>query len=143
VHMWRSEDLWKSLLNFHYVGPRDRTHTVRFGGKRLFPAASSPHACVLVFRMFGLLCSLCVNHKLHPELRSQVFLLLSFSSCPYASNYFSCYYRRVNICGSLKKINYRKTQEMWHGAGRGAVNPSTREAEAGGFLSSRPAWSTK
>jgi major histocompatibility complex class I len=24
-----------------------------------------------------------------------------------------------------------------------AFNPSTREAEAGGFLSSRPAWSTK
>jgi hypothetical protein len=24
-----------------------------------------------------------------------------------------------------------------------ALNPSTREAEAGGFLSSRPAWSTK
>jgi hypothetical protein len=30
-------------------------------------------------------------------------------------------------------------------AGRGgnAFNPSTREAEADGFLSSRPAWSTK
>jgi major histocompatibility complex class I len=24
-----------------------------------------------------------------------------------------------------------------------AFNPSTREAEAGGFLSSRPAWTTK
>ena len=27
--------------------------------------------------------------------------------------------------------------------GAHAFNPSTREAEAGGFLSSRPAWSTK
>jgi hypothetical protein len=36
-------------------------------------------------------------------------------------------------------------QEALGLAGRGgaAFNPSTREAEAGGFLSSRPAWSTE
>ena len=33
--------------------------------------------------------------------------------------------------------------ELWPGVVAHAFNPSTREAEAGGFLSSRPAWSTK
>jgi hypothetical protein len=32
---------------------------------------------------------------------------------------------------------------LWPGVVAHAFNPSTREAEAGGFLSSRPAWSTK
>jgi hypothetical protein len=31
----------------------------------------------------------------------------------------------------------------WPGMVAHAFNPSTREAEAGGFLSSRPAWSTE
>jgi hypothetical protein len=35
----------------------------------------------------------------------------------------------------------KKGQEP--GVVAGAFNPSTWEAEAGGFLSSRPAWSTK
>jgi major histocompatibility complex class I len=41
---------------------------------------------------------------------------------------------------------YRKTdfkKEEKPGVVAHAFNPSTREAEAGGFLSSRPAWSTK
>jgi hypothetical protein len=32
---------------------------------------------------------------------------------------------------------------FWPGVVVHTFNPSTREAEAGGFLSSRPAWSTK
>jgi hypothetical protein len=41
-------------------------------------------------------------------------------------------YRKVN------KISVGSQAVVVH-----AFNPSTREAEAGGFLSSRPAWSTK
>jgi hypothetical protein len=36
------------------------------------------------------------------------------------------------------RLGYRELGIVVH-----AFNPSTREAEAGGFLSSRPAWSTK
>jgi hypothetical protein len=53
----------------------------------------------------------------------------------------------------LKKTKTNKTQELSSSIGQEgkpmpgvvahAFNPSTREAEAGGFLSSRPAWSTK
>jgi hypothetical protein len=32
---------------------------------------------------------------------------------------------------------------LWPGMVAHAFNPNTREAEAGGFLSSRPAWSTE
>jgi major histocompatibility complex class I len=38
----------------------------------------------------------------------------------------------------FKKILTQKLGVVVH-----VFNPSTREAEAGGFLSSRPAWSTK
>jgi hypothetical protein len=41
----------------------------------------------------------------------------------------------------LRKL--RKLQDSQPGVVAHAFNPSTREAEAGGFLSSRPAWSTK
>jgi hypothetical protein len=34
-------------------------------------------------------------------------------------------------------------KKIWPGMVVHAFNPSTREAEAGGSLSSRPAWSTK
>jgi hypothetical protein len=36
-----------------------------------------------------------------------------------------------------------KKGDSWLGVVAHAFNPSTREAEAGGFLSLRPAWSTK
>jgi hypothetical protein len=42
----------------------------------------------------------------------------------------------LNACGLLKP-------EPWRGVVVHVFNPSTREAEAGGFLSLRPAWSTK
>jgi major histocompatibility complex class I len=42
----------------------------------------------------------------------------------------------MNTFPSLKNIK-------WLGVVAHAFNPSTREAEAGGFLSLRPAWSTK
>jgi hypothetical protein len=44
---------------------------------------------------------------------------------------------RLKIGGRNKKAIYRL------GVVAHAFNPSTWEAEAGGFLSSRPAWSTK
>jgi hypothetical protein len=41
----------------------------------------------------------------------------------------------------------RKTKQkkpmVWPGVVAHAFNPSTREAEVGGFLSSRPSWSTE
>jgi hypothetical protein len=43
----------------------------------------------------------------------------------------------TEISSSFKK-DYNKLGVVAH-----AFNPSTREAEAGGFLSSRPTWSTK
>jgi major histocompatibility complex class I len=36
-----------------------------------------------------------------------------------------------------------KNQQIEPGMVAHAFNPNTREAEAGGFLSSRPAWSTE
>jgi hypothetical protein len=43
-----------------------------------------------------------------------------------------------------KKCNKNNVlRKKWPGVVAHAFNPSTREAEAGGFLSSRPAWSTE
>jgi hypothetical protein len=39
--------------------------------------------------------------------------------------------------------NEERVTQHWRGVVAHTFNPSTREAEAGGFLSSRPAWSTK
>jgi hypothetical protein len=44
---------------------------------------------------------------------------------------------KKGINNSLKEIQERP------GVVAHAFNPSTQEAQAGGFLSSRPAWSTK
>jgi hypothetical protein len=41
-----------------------------------------------------------------------------------------------------KKTKTKQTKKSWAVVAQ-AFNPSTREAEAGGFLSSRPAWSTE
>jgi hypothetical protein len=41
------------------------------------------------------------------------------------------------------KQNKNKNNNNQPGVVAHAFNPSTREAEAGGFLSSRPAWSTE
>jgi hypothetical protein len=47
--------------------------------------------------------------------------------------------RLKNRCNGKKKKKKKKSRAVvLH-----AFNPSTWEAEAGGFLSSRPAWSTK
>jgi hypothetical protein len=43
---------------------------------------------------------------------------------------------------NLELMLFQKTEFML-GVVEHAFNPSTREAEAGGFLSSKPAWSTK
>jgi hypothetical protein len=47
--------------------------------------------------------------------------------------------------GCLRQMG--SLQQLQDGGGTGVVahafNPSTHEAEAGGFLSSRPAWSTE
>jgi hypothetical protein len=45
--------------------------------------------------------------------------------------------------GRGKKKEKRKEKKKKLGVVAHAFNPSSREAEAGGFLSSRPAWSTK
>jgi hypothetical protein len=52
---------------------------------------------------------------------------------------------RIAYAQSLRidKWDLIKLQSFKPGVVAHAFNPSTREAEAGGFLSSRPAWSTK
>jgi hypothetical protein len=52
----------------------------------------------------------------------------------------------THIHGKQKKFKYLKKKEKKRkerGMVVHAFNPSTREAEAGGFLSLRPAWSTE
>jgi hypothetical protein len=44
---------------------------------------------------------------------------------------------------SIQAYIYHSLKIFTPGVVAHAFNPSTREAEAGGFLSSRPAWSTK
>jgi hypothetical protein len=44
---------------------------------------------------------------------------------------------------SQQVSSFHKEETTEPGMVEHAFNPSTREAEAGGFLSSRPAWSTK
>jgi hypothetical protein len=48
---------------------------------------------------------------------------------------------RRNLNKMLKKRKRERKREP--GMVAHTFNPSTQEAEAGGFLSSRPAWSTK
>jgi hypothetical protein len=43
----------------------------------------------------------------------------------------------------IKNKNKIKTSQVLVASAFNPSNPSTQEAEAGGFLSSRPAWSTK
>jgi hypothetical protein len=52
---------------------------------------------------------------------------------------------RSSTCESIKEILYSQSIRKCIGRqpGGSRLNPSTWEAEAGGFLSSRPAWSTK
>jgi hypothetical protein len=49
------------------------------------------------------------------------------------------------VISKLRGCSYQKGQKKLFEPGvvAHAFNPSTREAEAGGFLSSRPAWSTE
>jgi hypothetical protein len=50
----------------------------------------------------------------------------------------------VCVCAILIQNNYRHKEGSYKlGVMAHAFNPSTREAEAGGFLSSRPALSTE
>jgi hypothetical protein len=53
--------------------------------------------------------------------------------------------KRKKEQASIQKVNKQtkiKINNSWAVAAH-TFNPSTREAEAGGFLSSRPAWSTE
>jgi hypothetical protein len=54
---------------------------------------------------------------------------------------------QIAEAGGLPRVqDHTGSQNMFHvnqGGLPRAFNPSTQEAEAGGFLSSRPAWSTK
>jgi hypothetical protein len=49
----------------------------------------------------------------------------------------------MNVSHKEKKRKEKKRKEKKPGVVAHAFNPSTQEAEAVGFLSSRPAWSTK
>jgi hypothetical protein len=52
--------------------------------------------------------------------------------------------RRRRVRRMTRRIRKRKKEKTKkQGVVAHAFNPSTREAEAGGFLSSRPAWSTE
>ena len=42
-----------------------------------------------------------------------------------------------------EKVAFHACTAEWPDSGGARFNPSTQEAEAGGFLSLRPAWSTK
>jgi hypothetical protein len=48
----------------------------------------------------------------------------------------------INISTSVSRDPIRTKYPVWTVMAH-AFNPSTREAEAGGFLSLRPAWSTE
>jgi hypothetical protein len=50
-------------------------------------------------------------------------------------------FHKPNNLGMLENMHLKYKSEL--GVVAHAFNPSTWEAEAGGFLSSRPAWSTK
>jgi hypothetical protein len=50
---------------------------------------------------------------------------------------------RASLIRRYKELKKKKKKKNWPGIVGHVFNPSTREAEAGGFLSSRPAWSTK
>jgi hypothetical protein len=54
----------------------------------------------------------------------------------------TCYAEEVAGEKEFKRIVLHESEHK-PGVVAHAFNPSTREAEAGGFLSSRPAWSTK
>jgi hypothetical protein len=47
------------------------------------------------------------------------------------------------ILNYIARFYFKKKKKKKPGVMAHAFDPSTREAEAGGFLSSRPAWSTK
>jgi hypothetical protein len=55
---------------------------------------------------------------------------------------FRCFVKIVTLLYRLNHILKLKSKTSW-AVGAHAFNPSTREAEAGGFLSLRPAWSTE
>jgi hypothetical protein len=59
---------------------------------------------------------------------------------PVFSRYFP--QNEKSIC-HLKQTNKQTTNKQKPDVVAHTFDPSTREAEAGGFLSSRPAWSTK
>jgi hypothetical protein len=53
------------------------------------------------------------------------------------------YKKKIDFFGRGYHYNIVSIKNMELGVVVHAFNPSTWEAEAGGFLSSRPAWSTK
>jgi hypothetical protein len=64
------------------------------------------------------------------------------------SNFRDLYLLFLGVCaGTYRDQRHWSSGPVKKAAARGVVahtfNPSAREAEAGGFLSSRPAWSTK
>ena len=82
--------------------------------------------------------------RLDGEERFKVYL-----SCESLRKWFKMYkwksqrYKDIHICIWFWYIFLWLKNWLWPGVVAHAFNPSTQEAEAGGFLSSRPAWSTK
>jgi hypothetical protein len=78
-------------------------------------------------------------------LELQICAHITFYSC--ADKLWSCLNFLTNVYYvAIKNISEKtknKKTDLKLGVVAHAFNPSTREAEAGGFLSSRPAWSTK
>jgi hypothetical protein len=70
-----------------------------------------------------------------------LFLLLSYSQDFLLGNFLFRFFGAVTWCLYLWLISTNKWVQAGHGGT--CLNPSTRESEAGGFLNSRPAWSTK
>jgi hypothetical protein len=79
----------------------------------------------------------------HTVDQAEIHLPLPLKCVPPLPGKVSCFNRlQVPMFGALIILDIRKSMAK-PGVVAHAFNPSTREAEAGGFLSSRPAWSTK
>jgi hypothetical protein len=68
--------------------------------------------------------------------------VLGLKVCATTSSNKSMFANRIHRVAQYE-VNLDLRKAMSPGVVAHTFNPSTREAEAGGFLSSRPAWSTK
>jgi len=76
-----------------------------------------------------------------PELMEGLSQLVLWCQKTHAASKSFCPSIYILLSPTTKRILSK--DNLWAGLVAHAFNPSTREAEASGFLSSRPAWSTK